>query len=124
MAILDPRLSKALESAPESRKLNVFVKVAPASALKVDGPSQAKLARGLVSRIANAVGVTPNFQYRQVDNVLQIVASPLFVRKLAEQPEVQSMSMAPEYGSAMIEPINTKIVDATAIDRPIKLRGG
>jgi hypothetical protein len=116
MASIDPKLIAALAQNQRGEPLNVFLKLKRPK--NIEPSSRRSDILSLVKRTADGDAL-PKFQYRELDDVLQVVAHRDFVSRLVQQPEVASAAMAPSFRSAMISPIDTQNVDESEIDRPI-----
>jgi len=109
---IDPKLQKALEA--DEGPLSVFAKV------RAPHPSQdlTLTVEKLVQRVAKKTKQSPRFSFRDLDCVLHVNANRLFIKELLRQPEIVGASMVPNVGSAMIQPLNPREVDESAISEP------
>lgn len=119
-ARIDPDLSRALSGeTPDGSLLNVFLKIAfPSNVRSASG--RADKAAALIRRVERAGETGTKFQFRALDNVLQVMARTELIRRLIREPEVISASHVPRSGSALINPVERREVSADAIDRPIR----
>jgi hypothetical protein len=127
--LIDPTLELELSGKHDPQDpLNVFLKVAlpkSASTSEARATTAANLIKRVeraIKRVEHAAAITPKFQYRDLDGVLQVKAPREFLRQLIKEPEVQSASIVPHFESALIEPVARREVDDQAIDRPIASR--
>jgi hypothetical protein len=118
--VIAPDLAKALKGAgPNQQPLNVFVKIARYAGTPVERSEQAAK---IVKRVEARTHVTPKFQYRDLDGVLQVKANVEFLRELVRQPEILEAREVPGFTSALIEPVKQRDVDESEIDTPYAAR--
>ena len=122
-ARIDPDLSRALAGAtPDEAVLNVFLKIAfPSDVTSAD--QRADKAAALIRRVDNSGPTATKFQYRTLDNVLQVKARVGLVRRLICEPEVIAASSVPSLESAMINPVERREVSENGVDRPFHESG-
>jgi hypothetical protein len=123
-ARIDPDLSRALANATSSDEvvLNVFLKIAFPSDVK-SADQRAEQAAALIRRVDKSEPTTTKFQFRALDNVLQVKARMGLVRRLIREPEVIAATSAPSHESAMIQPIERREVSRSRVDRPFQDSG-
>jgi hypothetical protein len=109
---LDPKLASALQTSGEP--VSVFARLA------VTGRHAQQEAAAVIERVARETGITPKFNFRDLDQVLHVSAEGAFIKELLKQSEVVAASPVPEVSSAMIPPINVRPVEESSIDRPVQ----
>jgi hypothetical protein len=108
---INPDLQAALQSS--AGPLNVFAKLKASP-----GVIPAKQAEEIVQRVARLMKQSPGYHFRDLDSVLHLCAGSGFIKTFLSQPEVASVSLVPDHGSALIDPISRRDVDETEIAEP------
>jgi len=109
-ASIDPKLLQALKGGISP--LNVFAKFQATTGAGSSSPAD------VVTRVIRRTKQQAQYQFRDLDSVLHVNANSKFIEELIRQPEIVKASIAPQYVSALIPPINQRDVPASAISEP------